>query len=99
MLLHLNFCIEWFDSNSKEDSKSFENALKYLKRKKKRNYFLFSVFRPACPQPTITAAHLLLRAWPVFVRGRLPRFPAWAEPAAGRLPCAPVFSRFPALSG
>jgi hypothetical protein len=99
MLLHLNFCIEWFDSNSKEDLKSFENALKYLKRKKKRNSFLFSVFSPACPQPTIAAACLLPRAWPVSARGRLPRFPAWAKPAAGRLPCAPVFSRFPALSG
>jgi hypothetical protein len=41
MLLHLNFCIEWFDSNSKEDLKLFENALKYLKRKKKKR-FLFS---------------------------------------------------------
>jgi hypothetical protein len=34
------FCIEWFDSNSKEDSKSFENALKYLKGKRKRVSFL-----------------------------------------------------------
>jgi hypothetical protein len=36
MLLHLNFCIEWFDSNSKEDSKSFE---KCCEKKKKRNFF------------------------------------------------------------
>jgi hypothetical protein len=44
MLLHLNFCIEWFDSNSKEDSKSFE---KCCKKKKKRNFFLLSAFGPA----------------------------------------------------
>jgi hypothetical protein len=36
MLLHLNFCIEWFESNSKEDSKSFwKMALKNWKRKKR----------------------------------------------------------------
>jgi hypothetical protein len=49
MLLHLNFCIEWFDSNSKEDSKYFENALKCCEKKKKRKFFSLSAFGPAQP--------------------------------------------------
>jgi hypothetical protein len=38
MLLHLNFWLDWFDSNSKQDSKSFENALKYLKKEKEKEF-------------------------------------------------------------
>jgi hypothetical protein len=36
VLLHLNFCIEWFDSNSKEDSKSFGKWLWKIGKKEKR---------------------------------------------------------------
>jgi hypothetical protein len=96
MLLHLNFCIEWFDSNSKEDSKSFENALKYLKRKKKRNFILSLAFRPvkpssppAQPQPTIASAACF------SARGRspLPRLgPSLASPARARAAAAVSFS-------
>jgi hypothetical protein len=82
MLLHWNFCIEWFDSNSKEDSKQFENALKYFKRKKKKSFTSLPSFRPvkpsslpARPQPTIAAARLLLRAWPVSARACVLPFP------------------------
>jgi hypothetical protein len=59
MLLHLNFLLEWFDSNSKQDSKSFENALKYLKRKK-RNLLPFLAFGPVAQ--SFPAARLLPRA-------------------------------------
>jgi hypothetical protein len=53
MLLHLNFCIEWFESNSKEDSKSFlENALKIWKRKKRKVNHLLSVMAQLSPQPS-----------------------------------------------
>jgi hypothetical protein len=50
MLLHLNFCIEWFDSNSKENSKSFG---KCCEKKKKRKIFLFSAFDPAQTTPVV----------------------------------------------
>jgi hypothetical protein len=58
MLLHLNFWLEWFDSNSKQDSKSFENAFKYLKRKKRKRVSLPSLaFGPAAQ--SFPAARLL----------------------------------------
>jgi hypothetical protein len=78
MLLHLNFCDEWFDSNSKWDSKSFENALKYLKRKKKKEFTSSPRFRPG--SPTLPRGPLASRA------RRSPR-PAWAE--SGRWPSNP----------
>jgi CHAD domain-containing protein len=86
MLLHLNFCIEWFDSNSKEDSKSFENTLKYLKRKKKKSFILSLAFRPVKPssplaqlQPTI-AAVACSRARGPSPRVVVPASPPWAKP-------------------
>jgi hypothetical protein len=102
MLLHLNFCIEWFDSNSKYDSKAFENALNYLKRKKKRDFILLPSFRPVKPSspPARPQAHhrrgrLLLRAWAVSARAA-PRFPhlgpSLASPARARC-CRGFLSR------
>jgi hypothetical protein len=47
MLLHLKFCIEWFELNSKWISKSLENGFEKLeKRKRKGYYFPSSVFSP-----------------------------------------------------
>jgi hypothetical protein len=47
MLLHLNFCIEWFDSNSKEDSKSFGKWLWKIGKEKGKDFSLLVAFGPA----------------------------------------------------
>jgi hypothetical protein len=81
--------LEWFDSNSKQDSKSFENALKYLKRKKKKKGIYFSsqllAQQPTSllARPSPTRGPLFRRPWPACLpRARAaPRFAAWAEPS------------------
>jgi hypothetical protein len=81
MLLHWNFCIKWFDSNSKEDSKYFENALKYLKKEKEKGILFSSQLSAQISrQPTLAAARLLPRAWPSPTFSRLGR--AQQAPAA-----------------
>jgi hypothetical protein len=84
MLLHLNFCIEWFDSNSKEESKSFENALKYLK-------ILSSSQLSAHPS---LAARFLPCAWPV---SRSPVSPLGPSPTSASGLAHARTSRFPSL--
>jgi hypothetical protein len=77
MLLHLNFCIEWFDSNSKEDSNSFG---KCCEKKKKRKNFPFSAFGPCSPVAHRSPAIVSLRA----ACSSFPRVPLWAEPSERR---------------
>jgi hypothetical protein len=63
MLLHLNFCIEWFDSNSKEDSK-FHLKMLWNLEKEKENVFLFlpwHLARRPNQQPTARPPFLTAR--------------------------------------
>jgi hypothetical protein len=78
MLLHLNFYIERFDSNSKADSKSFR---KCYEKKKKRKIFLFSAFGPAQPSSPPLACVRFPRVRPVLLSLRVP---LWAEPSERR---------------
>jgi hypothetical protein len=83
MLLHLNFCIDWFESNSKENSKSFWKMLWKI-GKRKKGFPLLIGFGPA-----LWPSLILLRS--PAVRPRLllttrdpfpsPPLPAWAEPS------------------
>jgi hypothetical protein len=49
----LDFCIEWFDSNTKENSKSIENCFENFEKKKEREFSLLLPslfhFRPVWP--------------------------------------------------
>jgi hypothetical protein len=47
MLLHLNFCIEWFESNSKEDSNFFGKCFEKLEKEKEKDFSSLSAFGPA----------------------------------------------------
>jgi hypothetical protein len=56
MLLHLNFCIEWFDLNSKEDSKYIWKMLWKIGKEKENDFSLLVAFGPALAQPSLAAA-------------------------------------------
>jgi hypothetical protein len=57
MLLHLNFCIEWFGSNSKEKFKTYLKFLgKNWKKKKKTISISFLAFSPSAQRwPSLRA--------------------------------------------
>jgi hypothetical protein len=86
MLLHLNFCIEWFELNSKEDSKSFGKCFEILEKEKEKGFSLLisvlaqlaarqraaSACPPACGPLLLFPASRLGRAQPAawLVRAR-----------------------------
>jgi hypothetical protein len=88
MLLHLNFCIEWFDSNSKEDSKSFGKWLWKIGKKEKRegNPILFGFWpssaRALCLGPS--------RSQPSTLRVCRVRLPPRCRPKRSTLLPAPL---------
>jgi hypothetical protein len=72
MLLHLKFCVEWFNQIQIGFENLLKNGFEKLEKKKERNFFFFSraVF---LPQPNS----------PACLSGPLPppaSAPAWAEP-------------------
>jgi hypothetical protein len=77
MLLYLNFCIEWFDSNSKDDSKSFGKYFEMLWKEKKEKSFLSSLL----------SAHVAHVAQQTTARPcPFPRFPLGQSPASAAGP-------------
>jgi hypothetical protein len=82
MLLHLNFCIEWFELNSKEDSKSFGKCFEILEKKKKKRksspirFWPSTPARPYSPPQPDRSARAQQRAVISF-----PRVSLWAEPS------------------
>jgi hypothetical protein len=78
MLSHLNFCIEWFDFKFKRGFKiSFENALKYLKRKKKEFYFSSQLSAQLSQQAHARSPSSLLR----FLASPCPTLAEHREPS------------------
>jgi hypothetical protein len=92
MLLHLNICIEWLVSNSKEDSKfHLENVLKNWKRKKERDFLSSSVLAQLSRAQEVTPLR------PASHRARTVsffplRFPLWAERREPSKPLAQLTS-------
>jgi hypothetical protein len=81
MLLHLNFCIEWFDSNSKEKFKTYLKFLGKNWKKKKCFPFIFG-FQPvglAAPA-SFPASSWAARLSRVEVNAACFPHPLWAEP-------------------
>jgi hypothetical protein len=92
MLLHLNFFIEWFDSNSKEKFKiQLKICLENLENKIKRKLSLFFCFRPA-----LGLARLPPRCWPRRSPLFSPPSLSWAEPS--RWPGSRLRLRRPSLA-
>jgi hypothetical protein len=82
MLLHLKFCIEWFELNSKGNSKYIWKMLwKIRKRKKKKEIISYSVSGPAAERSSLLGRpgrSPAARARVCFFRraAHLPSFPA-----------------------
>jgi hypothetical protein len=95
MLLHLKFCIEWFELNSKGNSKYIWKMLWKIGKEKEKDFFSLFSFWPISArvslslgltgsQPSNARPRLLLT--PRVAHSPLPAFPLGPSPASHHWP-------------